>query len=209
VNPYQSIPSVPGIAIPNNVDERLQVIVAADTGTFKQIAVGEIIELRGVGRLPQWEHLQQDMASVQNFSKLAEKFGVDIHADPSVTQMLGQMDALTAVANEEEFVLMVKPEGAPEFTVFTKLLTANMLRDNKLLLENEITIVGKVIRQLATGQKQDVVHLIPRLDALNNLNKKGKGSGPRGRIERPKTSTPLDETIKYPALELSTVAVFQ
>jgi hypothetical protein len=190
-------------------DERLQVIKAADTGTFKKIEVGELIELRGIGRLPQWEHIQQELASVQTFGKLAEAFGVDIHADPSVSQMLGQVDALTATANEEEFVLMVKPDGAPEFTVFMKLLVVNMLRDNRLILENEISIMGKVIRQFAPGQKEDVVHVLPRLDTLNNVGKKGKGGGARGRIEHPKTGTPLDETIRYPALELSTVAIFQ
>jgi hypothetical protein len=189
-------------------EDRLQVIKAADVETFKQIKVGEIIELRGVGRLPQWEHIQQELADIQRFSKLAQAFGVDVNADPAVRQMLGQVDTLTEAANEREIVFMVRPHGAPDFTVFTKLFVVNLIQD-KLLLENEVTIVGKVIRQFASGQKEDVLHLVPRLDAMNGMSKKGKGNGPRGRVERPKTTLQLDETIKYPALELNTVAVFQ
>ena len=142
--------------------------------------MGEIIEISGVGRLPQWDHLKQDIAGIRSFVNLAEAFGVDTQSDPATSVVLGQMDALSGAVDLDETILMVNPHGAEDFTVFAKLQAANLLRD-KTLLENEITIMGKVIRQLAIGQKQDIVRLAPGLETIYNIAKKNKTKGPRGR----------------------------
>jgi hypothetical protein len=75
--------------------------------------------------------------------------------------------------------------------------------------EAAVTILGKVQKRLEKTEKIDVFRVLPHMQGFEHLIKAGKkAKGPRGRVERPNTESPIDEYIKYPAVEILPVAVY-
>lgn len=189
-------------------EDRLLVLNGFDMKVYEGIKVGTIIEVRGVGALPQWEHFKQSMADLQGMIELMKAFGQDPTTDPQSQATLNQMTQLAAISGDENTILAVTPIGAPNIKVVAKLEAAK-LRRPKTALETEITILGKVQRRLEKSERIDVFRLLPHLKGFDQLFKAASPSkGPRGRIERPKLDSPIDEYIKYPALEMMLVAVY-
>lgn len=191
-------------------EDRVSVLNGFDLKVYDGIRVGEIIEVRGVGTLPEWEHFKQAVADLQATVGLMKAFGQDPTADPQSQMILNQMAQLSSISSGENTIVSVTPIGAPNIKIVAKL-DVTKLRRPKAALETEVTILGKVQRRLEKNEKIDVFRLLPHLKGFEHLFKKAaqQTKGPRGRIERPKTDTPLDEYINYPAVEVLPVAVYQ
>lgn len=192
-----------------DAEDRLTVMNGFDLPVYEGLRVGEIIEVRGIGALPGWEHMKQAVADFQGTIELMKAFGQDLTADPENQKILNQMTQLAAMSSGESTYLTVKPIGAPNIKIVAKLDSAKLHGRPKSALEAEVTILGKVQRRLQKNEKIDVVRLLPHLKGFEHLLKSGQPKkGPRGRIETPKTDSPIDEFIPYPAVEVLPIAIY-
>jgi hypothetical protein len=190
-------------------EDRLWVLNGFDMKVYEEIGVGKIIEVRGVGALPQWEHFKQSMADLQGTIGLMKAIGQDPTTDPENQTLLNQLTQLAAISSDENTILSVTPIGAPNIKIVAKLEGTKLHGRPKSALETEVTILGKVQRRLQKTEKIELFRLLPNMKGFEQLIKAGQPKkGPRGRIERPNTESPIDEYIKYPAVEVLPVAIY-
>ncbi len=106
---------------------------------------------------------------------------------------------------KEETEVIISPIGSPNIKCVASLDVTH-LRRKKDDLEAEVTILGKVRSKLEKNETIDIFRLAPRLNQLQQLNRdqrrntKKKAQG---------TDSPLDEIIKYPALRIQPIAIYQ
>ncbi len=189
-------------------DEAIQVLNGLDEAIYEQIESGEIIEVRGIARLPQWEHLAKVTTDFSSLIDIMKAVGQDPLADDATNQAYQGISSLIAKKAQEDTELIVNAVGSPRFTFVAKLNTARILR-RKDELEAEITILGKVRRRLVKGETLDIFRVAPRLDQFKAMNRVQKRSVGKGQSKAPSTDTPLDEVVKYTAMQIQTIAVYQ
>lgn len=189
-------------------DEMIQPLNGFDLEVYNQIEPGEIVEVRGFARLPQWEHLTKVVSDIYGLIEIMKALGQDPLADQDTNQAYQGFSTLITKKAQEDVELIIEPIGSPNFKFVAKLDTARILRRREEL-EAEVTILGKVRHKLAERETIDIFRIAPRLDKLENLNRAQRRSVGKGKAKLPSTDSPLDEVIKYPAMQLQAIAVYQ
>ena len=172
------------------------------------IELGEIVEVRGNGKLPQWEHLTKAVSDFSGLIELMKAIGQDPLADQETNQAYVGISTLIEKKAQEDTELIIAPIGSPNFKFVTKLDTIRILR-RKDELETEVTVLGIVRRKLAERETIDIFRVAPRLNQLENLNRAQRRGVNKSKAKMPSTDTPLDEVIKYPAMQIQPIAIFQ
>ena len=150
----------------------IQPLNGFDLDVYNQFHLGEIVEVRGNAKLPQWEHLTKAISDLSSLIEIMKAVGQDPFADNDDSQA---------------------------YQGFSR---------RKEELETEATILGKVRRKLSERETIDIFRIAPRLNQLENLNRVQRRSMGKGKNKLPSTDTPLDEVIKYPAMQLQAIAVY-
>lgn len=187
--------------------DRLQVLNGFDQPVYNSIRVGEIVEVRGQARLPNWEHFVESFAEMLKLAELMKAVGQDPMADPNVRTTMEGLSMLTSMKATGDTVLIVEPIGSAQYRFVAKL-KANSLRRDKADLEAEVTLLGKVQRRLAKPSESIDVFTLSNLKGLEVLAKRQPQKGPRGKVQTPKLTTELDEKVKYPAVEVTPIAIY-
>ena len=188
-------------------EEAIQPLNGFDLDVYNQIELGEIVEVRGNAKLPQWEHLTKAISDLSSLIEIMKAVGQDPFADNDGSQAYQGFSELIAKKAQEDIELIIAPIGSPKFKFVAKLDTARILR-RKEELETEVTILGKVRRKLSERETIDIFRIAPRLNQLENLNRTQSRSIGKGKNKVPSTDTPLDEVIKYPAMQLQAIAAY-
>jgi len=188
-------------------EEAIQPLNGFDLDVYNQIELGEIVEVRGNAKLPQWEHLTKAISDLSSLIEIMKAVGQDPFADNDGSQAYQGFSELIAKKAQEDIELIIAPIGSPKFKFVAKLDTARILR-RKEELETEVTILGKVRRKLSERETIDIFRIAPRLNQLENLNRTQSRSVGKGKNKVPSTDTPLDEVIKYPAMQLQAIAAY-
>ena len=134
--------------------------------------------------------------------------GQDPLADNAANEAYQGFTSLIAKKGQEGVELIVAPIGSPEFKIVADLNRAKITRQIEEL-EAEVTVLGKVRRKLAERETIEIFRVAPRLDQLENLNRTQRRSMGKGKTKIPSTDTPLDQVIKYPALQILPIAIYQ
>ncbi len=185
----------------------IQALNGFDENIYNQIQSGEIVEIQGEARLPQWEDLSKALAEISNLAEVMKAVGQDPWADPDANQAFQGFTSLAAKKNQEDTVVIITPFGSPQFK-FVARLDATRLKRRKDDLKAEVTILGKVHRRLVKGETIDVFRLMPELSSLQSLNRAQKRQANK-KATNASTQSPLDEVIKYPAMQLQPIAIYQ
>lgn len=188
-------------------DELIQPLNGLDLAIYKQIEPGELIEVRGRARLPQWEHLARTMSDITSFVEMMETIGLNPLANNEVNEAYHGFTTLIAKKAQEGVDLIISPVGSPKFKFVASLHRSKITRSLEEL-DSEVTVLGKVQRKLAERETIDIFRIAPRLDQLGELNRVQKRSMNK-RAKQQSTDSPIDEIIKYPAIQVVPVAVYQ
>ncbi len=183
-------------------DEAIQPLYGFDESIYEQIQPGEIIEVRGIAKLPQWEHLARTVSDFSGLIEVMKAIGQDPLADDSTKQAYQGFTNLIAKKSQEKIDLIVAPIGSPKFKFVAQLDIASLRRKDNL--ETEVSILGKVQRKLARGEVLDIFRVLPRIEQIENLNRVQRRSA-----GKKTTDSPLDEVVRYPAMQIQTIAVYQ
>lgn len=194
-------------------DGDLKTLDSIDQSQYDGLEVGDIIEVRGLARLPQWERIKEDFAAVSNLLPLMQALGQDPLEDPAAREAFEGFNQLTSMKGQEDTMLIATPSG-PLAARFVGKLKHVHLRRPKDELEGEVTIVAKVRRRLQRGQQIEASRLFPNLEGLQALNRaqmnrEQRRQAAKKNSQQLKTGTPLDEVVKYPAVEVLPIAVYQ
>jgi hypothetical protein len=189
-------------------DDLIQPLNGFDLEVYEQIEPGEIVEVRGNAKLPQWEHLSKTISGFSDLIDLMKALGQDPLADSNASEAYQGFSALIAKKVQEGVELIIAPIGSPQFKFVANLNRAKITRQIDEL-EAELIVLGKVRRKLAERETIDIVRLAPRLDSLEKLNRAQRRSMDKGRAKMPSTDSPLDEVIKYPAMQILPIAIYQ
>lgn len=188
-------------------EEAIQPLNGFDLDVYNQIELGEIVEVHGDAKLPQWEHLTKAISDFSGLIEVMRAVGQDPLADNDSNQAYQGFSALIAKKAQEDTELIIAPIGSPKFKFVAKLDKTRILR-RKEELETEVTILGKVRRKLAEGETIDIFRIAPRLNRLENLNRVQRRAINKGKVKMPSTDTPMDEVVKYPAIQLQPIAIY-
>lgn len=191
----------------------MKTFVTIDQSQYDGLEVGDIIEVRGIARLPQWERIKEDFAAVSSLVPLMQALGQDPLEDPAAREAFEGFGQLTSMKGQEDTMLIVTAPGPLTARLVAKLKHVHLGRP-KDELEGEVTIVAKVRRRLERGQQIEASRLLPNLQGLQALNRAQMNREQRRRAAKQdtqqlKTGTPLDEVVKFPAVEVLPIAVFQ
>ncbi|MGB8343713.1 MAG: hypothetical protein WCD86_02460 [Ktedonobacteraceae bacterium] len=189
-------------------DELIQPLNGFDLTIYEQIGLGEIIEIRGEAKLPQWEHLSRTISGITNFVDIMEAIGLNPLADNEVNEAYQGFTTLIAKKVQEGVQLIISPVGSPRFKFVANLHRSKITRPLEEL-DSEVTVLGKVQRKLAERETIDIFRIAPRLDQLGELNRIQRRGMNKGRAKIPSTDTPLDQVIKYPAMQILPIAIYQ
>lgn len=187
-------------------NELIQPLNGFDQTIYDQISVGEIIESRGVARLPQWEHIKQAFDEFGNLAQLMPYFGQSV--DQETMDQLDGFSRLAAMKDTGDTYIILSPEGSPTFKIVAKVGVQQIQR-TKQDLEGEVTVLGKVQRRLEKRETIDVFQLIRNTAVLDNLNRAQRRNMARQGGRSSITNSPVDEAIKYPALEVVPIAIYR
>lgn len=190
--------------------KKIQTLNGFDESIYNQIQIGEFIEVKGNAKLPQWEDLAKAFSGISDLAEVMKALGQDPLADPQANQAFQGLTALTSMKNQEDTVLIVTPFGSPKFK-FVARLDATQLKRRKEDLKSEVTLFGKVQRRLAKNETIDVFRLIPELSSLQNLSQPTNRANRRQDTKKGTATTlsPIDEIIKYPAMQIQPIAIYQ
>jgi hypothetical protein len=188
-------------------DDMIQPLNGFDLAVYEQIEPGEIVEVRGNAKLPQWEHLSNTFSDFSGLIDIMKALGQDPLTDSNANAEFQGLSALIAKKVQEGVELIIAPIGSPQFKFVANLNRARITRQIGEL-EAEITVLGKVRRKLAERETIDIFRLAPRLDSLKSLNRARRRSMEKGRAKVPSTDSPWDEVIKYPAMQILPIAIY-
>src|SRR6266851_488865 len=121
-------------------DEMIQSLNGFDLEVYNQIQPGEIVEVRGDAKLPQWEHLTKVISDFSGLIEVMKAVGQDPLADNDANQAYQGFSALIAKKVQEEIELIIAPIGSPHFKFVAKLDGARILR-RKEELETEVILL--------------------------------------------------------------------
>jgi hypothetical protein len=189
-------------------DDAIQPLNGFDLDVYKQIQLGEIIEVRGEAKLPQWEHLAKAVSDFSSLIEIMKAVGQDPLANNDTNQAYQGFSALIAKKVQEDIELIISPIGSPSFKFVAKLDTTRILR-RKEDFETEVTILGKVRRKLAERETIDIFRVAPQLSQLKNLNRAQRRGTSKNKAKMPSTDTPFDEVVKFPAMQIQPIAIYQ
>lgn len=189
-------------------DDAIQPLNGFDETVYEQIETGEIVEVRGIAKLPQWEHLSNAISGMSGLVEVMKAVGMDPLADPAANEAFQGFSTLTAKKVSEFLELIISPIGSPNFKFVANLDKTKISRRQEEL-EAEITILGKVRRKLAKGETIDIFRIAPRMNELQNLNRSQRRAAAKNKAKMPSTDSPLDEIIKYPAMQIQAIAIYQ
>src|SRR6266851_5254140 len=96
-------------------DEMIQSLNGFDLEVYNQIQPGEIVEVRGDAKLPQWEHLTKVISDFSGLIEVMKAVGQDPLADNDANQAYQGFSALIAKKVQEEIELIIAPIGSPHF----------------------------------------------------------------------------------------------
>ena len=182
----------------------IQPLNGLDQRIYDQIQLDEIVEVRGKARLPEWEHVKEAISGFSYMVDLMKKVGQEDILNAEAEQAYEGFQELASNSDQDETVLIVAPIGSPKFKFVAKL-DVECIRGRKERLEVEVTMLGQVLRRLAPGDTIDAYRLLPKMSHLKNLNRVQK----RAAAKMPSTDTPLDEVIRYPAIQIQPIAIYQ
>ncbi|SRR5579875_442156 len=185
----------------------IQTLNGFDLAIYDQIEPGEIVEVRGNAKLPSWEHLSNVVSGFSDLLEVMKAVGQD-PLDDATNQAYQGISALVAKKAQEDTELIIVPIGSPHFKFVARLDKAKILR-RKEELEAEVTILGKVRRKLAERETIDIFRVAPRLNELEHLNRTQRRAMNKNKGKFASTDTPIDEVIKYPAMEIQPIAIYQ
>jgi len=118
----------------------IQSLNGFDLEVYNQIQPGEIVEVRGDAKLPQWEHLTKVISDFSGLIEVMKAVGQDPLADNDANQAYQGFSALIAKKVQEEIELIIAPIGSPHFKFVAKLDGARILR-RKEELETEVILL--------------------------------------------------------------------
>lgn len=193
-------------------NEYIQPLTGFDEATYQQIEVGEVVEVRGNGRLPQWENLKRTISDMSGLLEIMQLAGQDPFEDENARLGYEAVTRLSSMQGQESTLVMVTPLNAPKFTIAARLDPDGVMR-KKEDLEAEITLLGKVQRVLRPGDLPlQVFRLLPELSTLMNSpegNRAARRASGKRKGSASDTSSPWDEIIKYPAIQVQPIAIYQ
>ena len=185
--------------------EMLQQLVNLSQDVYNGIQPGQIIEVRGRARLSQWEELTDKITAISGASEMMrEVTGQDPWKDHEALQAYHGMTSLAAMKKQEDIVIIATPLDSPRFKFVAKL-SATQMTCQKEDLKAEVSILGMVQRRLAVSETIDVFRLLPDMSSLENLNRAQR----RKMKKKNSTVSPVDEIIKYPAVHVYPIAIYQ
>lgn len=189
-------------------DKIIQPLNGFDIAVYGQIEPGEIVEVRGSAKLPQWEHLSKTISGFSDLIDIMKAIGQDPLADGDTNVAYQGITGLIAKKVQEGIELIIAPIGSPQFKFVANLNRTKISREIGEL-EAEVTVLGKVRRKLAERETIDIFRLAPRMDQLETLNRAQRRSMSKGKSKIASTDSPFDEVIKYPAMQIQPIAIYQ
>jgi hypothetical protein len=187
-------------------NDLIQSLNGFDQAIYEQISAGEIIESRGVATLPQWEHIKQAVDEFGNLAQLMPYFGQSV--DQATIDQLDGFSRLAAMKDTGDSYIILSPGGSPNFKIVAKVGVQQIQR-TKQDLEGEVALLGKVQRRLDKRETIEVFQLIRNTAVLENLNRAQRRSMARQGGRSSISESPIDEVIKYPALEIVPIAIYR
>lgn len=187
-------------------EELIQPLNDFDLAVYEDIQAGEIVEVRGTARLPKWEHMMKEVSGLSELIDIIKAIGLDpFDGDPTNVAAYEGFTALIEKKAKEDTEVIISPIGSPNIK-FVATLDGAHLRRKKDDLEAEVTLLGKVRSKLEKNETIDTFRLAPRLDQLQQLNRDQRRNAKK-KTQWP--NSPLDEVIKYPALRVQPIAIYQ
>jgi hypothetical protein len=189
-------------------EDMLQQLVSLNQGVYDEIQPGQILELRGKARISQWEEMSNTLASLTELNETV-KFatGQDMlqNAFKSVEdrQAYKGMSSLVEQRKLQDTIIIIRPLNVEKFQ-FVANLDSKCLIDKKEDLKTEITIIGMVQRKLAVSETIDVFRLLPDASIFEDMNRENRRKAKRNLNQK----SPVDEIIKYPAVNIYPIAIY-
>src|SRR6266567_64450 len=106
------------------IEDLIQPLNGFDAAVYGQIEPGEIVEVRGDAKLPQWEHLTKVISDFSGLIEVMKAVGQDPLVDDDSNQAYQGFSALIAKKAQEDTELIIAPLGSPKFKFVTKLVTS-------------------------------------------------------------------------------------
>lgn len=189
-------------------DELIQPLNGFDLAVYEQIGLGEIIEVRGKAKLPQWEQLSRTMTDITHYVDLMEAIGLSPLANNEVNEAYQGFTTLIGQKVQEDVQLIISPIGSPKIKFVANLHRSKVTRPLEEL-DSEVSVLGKVQHKLAERETIDIFRIAPRLDQLGKLNRVQRRGMSKGRAKLPSTDSSIDEVVRYPAMQILPIAVYQ
>ncbi len=171
---------------------------------YDDIQLGQILEMRGKAKLSQWEETANAITDVAGLGELMKVVtGQDPWKNADERQAYQGMTSLVAMHKPEKTIVVVRPLDAPRFQ-FIARLEPQYINCKKTDLKTELTFLGMVQRRLAPGETIDVFRLIPDMSSLENMNRSSRRKAEKAFSQ----NSPVDEIIKYPAVNIYPIAIY-
>jgi hypothetical protein len=187
-------------------EKLIQPLNGLDQKIYDQIEPDELVQVRGKAHLPELEHLKGAMTGFSYVIEWMKKYTPGIVNDEELQQYEGFKE-IASQGDEDGIMLIIASIGSPRYKFVAKL-DPDCIRGRKEGLEVEVTVVGQVLRRLTQGAEIEVYPLLKQIaymQKMQNSNRQQK----RAATKPSPTSTPLDEVVKYPAIEIQPIAIFQ
>jgi hypothetical protein len=181
-------------------DKHLQYLDGFDEAIWKQIRRGELLELQGKIRIPEFYKITQmvdTFAPIMDLFKSVDESFVDKKTE---TAMKG-IGGLSKMLGEKPVPLIFEPVSTPGYH-FVADLGRQFLRCDLSELQGEATVLGKVLRILEKGQTHEAFSLIP--SSIPNVDRSA-----RRRMQKDFKSKKLAEAVRGPGALIAAVAVYR
>lgn len=187
-------------------EKLIQSLNGFDLMVYEEIQAGEIVEVRGMAKLPEWERFAKGISGITGFVDLVKGLNMDpFNGDPASAAAYEGVTSLIDKKAKKDIELIISPIGSPKIKFVANLDEAHLRRE-KEDFEAELTILGKVRSKLSKGEKIDIFRLAPRLDELQHLSRDQRRNAKK---KLQGTDSPFDEVIAYPAMRVQPIAVYQ
>jgi hypothetical protein len=144
-------------------DAQVQALAALDKQIWDQLRRGEILDIDAVIALTGFAKVFDLAARMQQLAQVASVF--DQPFDQDAVAAVSQINSLAALMESDWIPIIASVVGAPQFKFLARLQKSKLLVD-RLALEGEAVLFGKIQRILRPREELPVADLMPGWAAL-------------------------------------------
>jgi len=181
----------------------VQYLEVFDSTIWNSLKRNEILEVPGIIQVSKMYNTVNSIGNISPLMDLMQAFGKSDLMDSKTTEAMKGIKAVSELDIDKEIPVIIDLEGNKNYN-FTASLSPEYIKGDISKLEGNVTIVGKIQKIIAKGERHEVFSMVKGIDTLV----KSQNREQRRKYQDSKNDN-VSDFIQGPAIVITPLAIFR